>query len=205
MKKIELASSIGALGALVLVSGNAMAQVEPGSQEVQAYGGQLFGDKLTDRGISAGTPELDDDASYGVRYGYNFTETWGIELSLAQANTAVTELAGSDVNVDVTLLDVDAVLHLLPNSRIVPYLVAGIGYADASFDNPIQGTVNGQPVRLDEDGGITANAGLGAKYFVNDRVMVRLDGRYRYIDKLVDRFDDSLNTFETTLGVAWKF
>ncbi len=49
------------------------------------------------------------------------------------------------------------------------------------------------------------NAGVGAKYFVNDRFLVRLEARYRYLDGVLDEFEDSLNTVETTLGVGWRF
>jgi hypothetical protein len=34
---------------------------------------------------------------------------------------------------------------------------------------------------------------------------VRLEARYRYLDGVLDSHDDSLNTVETTLGVAWRF
>jgi opacity protein-like surface antigen len=87
----------------------------------------------------------------------------------------------------------------------VPYVLAGVGYATADLDDPIPGTVNGQPVSIEDDGGFTLNAGVGAKYFATDRVLVRLDLRYRYLDGVVDNLDDSLNTFETTLGLGWRF
>jgi opacity protein-like surface antigen len=65
--------------------------------------------------------------------------------------------------------------------------------------------VNGQPVSIDDDSGFTLNAGAGVKYFATDRFMIRFDARYRYMDKLVDNFDDSLGGVETTLSVGWKF
>ena len=67
------------------------------------------------------------------------------------------------------------------------------------------GTINGQNASIGDDSGFTANAGVGIKYFVDDQFIVRLEGRYRYLDAVVDNFDTSLNTFETTLGVGWKF
>jgi opacity protein-like surface antigen len=87
----------------------------------------------------------------------------------------------------------------------VPYLVGGAGYAWAKLDSPILGTVNGQAVSIDDDGGFTLNAGVGAKYFINDRFMVRLEARYRYVDAVLDNFDDALSTVETSLGVGWQF
>jgi OOP family OmpA-OmpF porin len=197
---------VATLGALAINAVPAMAQVTAGSQEVNAYVGEVFGDDLTDRSIAGRTPELDDDVTYGLRYGYNFTDAWGLELSLGQANTSVTGLPGRDTDLDLTTFDVDAVYHFNPSGRFVPYVLAGVGYASADLDRPITGTLSGVgPVRIDDDNGFTVNAGVGAKYFLTDNVSLRLDARYRYLDKVVDRFDDSLNTFETTFGVGFQF
>jgi OOP family OmpA-OmpF porin len=194
------------LGALAINAVPAMAQVTEGSQEVSAYAGEVFGDDLTDRSIAGRTPEVDDDVTYGLRYGYNFSDAWGLELSLGRTNTSVTGLPGRDPDLDLTTFDVDAVYHFNSSGRFVPYVLAGLGYASADLDWPITGTVSGiGPVRIDDDNGFTANAGVGAKYFLTDNVSLRLDARYRYLDKVVDRFDDSLNTFETTFGVGFRF
>lgn len=205
MLRSENLVGLAALGALALNAAPAVAQVEANSQEVHAYGGELFGDDLTDTKISGRTPKLDDDLTYGVRYGYNFTSNWGIELSLGQSASSVTELSNGDVDLDLTTADVDAVWHFNSGSRFVPYVVAGMGYASADLDAPIRGTVNGGAVSIEDDSGFTLNAGVGAKYFATDRFLVRFEARYRYLDGVVDTFDDSLNTFETTLGVGWKF
>ena len=197
---------LATIGTLALTDVPAMAQVTAGSQEVHAYVGAAFGDDLSDRKINGRTPELDDDLTYGLRYGYNFTDAWGLELSLGQTNTSVTGLPTRDIDLDLTTLDVDAVYHFNPSSRFVPYVLAGIGYASADLERPITGTLNGGgPVRISDDNGFTLNAGVGAKYFITDTVSLRLDARYRYLDKVIDRYDDSLNTFETTLGVGFQF
>jgi outer membrane beta-barrel protein len=192
---------LATIGALSATAVPAMAQVTAGSQEVSAYVGEAFGDDVSDRTIDGRTPELDDDVTYGLRYGYNFTDAWGLELSLGQTNTAVTGLPTRDIDLDLTTFDVDAVYHFNPSSRFVPYVLAGIGYASADLDRPI----GVGPVRVDDDNGFTLNAGVGAKYFITDTVSLRLDARYRYLDKIVDRYDDSLNTFETTFGVGFQF
>src|ERR1700741_1380365 len=194
-------SSLAGLAALALYAAPASAQVQEGTREVDVYGGFLFGDKLTDTAISGSRPELDDDFAYGVRYAYNVTNAWGLELSLGNAASSVTKLAGQDIDFDLTTVDVDAVWHFNPGSRFVPYVLGGAGYASTNLDRPIVGTVNGQPVSIDDDEGFTLNAGVGAKYFVTDRLLIRLEARYRYVDAAVDSHDDSLNTVETTLGV----
>lgn len=201
----ESLAGLATVATLALAAAPAIAQVEPATHEVQVYAGELFGDDITDTAISGQKPTLDDDLTYGFRYGYNFTESWGIELSLGFNPNSVTDLAGGDVDIDVSTLDVDAVWHFNPQSRFVPYVTAGVGYATADLDRSLQGTVNGQPVSIEDDSGFTLNAGVGAKYYATDRLLLRLEARYRYLDGLVDSFDDSLNTFETTLGVGWRF
>ncbi len=197
------------LAAAGVLAGHALpatAQIATGSQEVQIYVGEAFGDELTDRTVSGRSPELDDDVTFGVRYGYNFTEAWGIDLSLGRTNTAATKLAGRDIDFDLTTFDVDGIYHFNSSEPFVPYVLAGIGYVNGDLDRPIAGTApGGGAVRINDDNAFTFNAGVGAKWFVSDQVSLRLDLRYRYLDKLVDRLDDSLNTFETTVGVGFKF
>lgn len=201
LKLLGLAS----LGAASLVSAPAFSQVEARSQEVSAYAGQLFGDKLTDTAVSGQVPELDDDFTYGFRYAFNLTPHFALEAAVGETPTSVTKLAGGDIDLDLTTVDLDAVWHFNPGDRVVAYALGGVGYARANLDDPITGLVNGQPVVIDDDEGFTANAGLGAKFYVNDQVSVRLEARYRYLDSLVDNHEESLNTVETTLGVAWNF
>ena len=197
---------LATLGVLAINAAPAMAEVRAGSQEVQVYVGEAFGDDLTDRRISGRRPEVDDDVTFGLRYGYNFSDAWGLELSLGQTNTSVRSLAGSDIDLDLTTFDVDAIYQFNSRSSFVPYVLAGVGYVGADLDRPIAGTVTGVgPVRIDDDNGFTLNAGAGAKVFLTDVVSLRLDLRYRYLDKVIDRFDDSLNTFETTFGVGFQF
>jgi len=196
---------LAALGALTLNAQPAGAQVKAGSHEVGGHAGALFGDDLTDTQISGRQPKLDDDLTFAVRYGYNFTNTWGIDAALGYSPNKVTGLAGGDMDLDLWTLDVDAVYHFKTAGRLVPYVLAGAGYAWASFDHDLTGLVNDQLVTIRDEDGFTLNAGVGAKYYATDRVLVRLEGRYRYMDQLVDDFDRSLSTFETTLGVAYRF
>lgn len=198
-------TGLASLGTLALYAVPAPAQVQPNTSEIHVYAGQLIGDDLTDTAVSGQTPELDDDITYGIRYGYNVTDTWGLELSVGYTPTSVTRLAAGDIDLDLTTLDLDAVWNFNTSTRFVPYLLAGVGYARAELDRPIQGIVSGQPVSIDDDSGFTLNAGFGAKYFATDRFLIWAEGRYRYVDGLVDAFDDSLNTFEPSLGVGWLF
>lgn len=53
--------------------------------------------------------------------------------------------------------------------------------------------------------GFTLNAGGGVKFFATGQFMIRFGARYRYLDTLTDKLDDSLNTYEATLGIGWRF
>jgi outer membrane beta-barrel protein len=205
MKREVSLLGVATLGILALHTAPAAAQARANTQEINVYAGALFGDDLTDRAISGTRPKLNDAVTYGLRYGYNFTDVWGAELSASYSPNSATRPGGGNIDLNLTTIDLDAVWNFTPQSRIVGYTIAGVGYAKAKLDRPIQGTVNGQPVSINDDSGFTLNAGLGAKYYATDHLVVRLEGRYRYLDKIVDNFDHSLNTVETTLGVGWRF
>lgn len=197
---------LAAAGALAGNAMPALAQVSAGSQEFHIYVGEAFGDDLTDRTLSGRVPELDDDVTFGVRYGYNFSDAWGLELSLGRTAASATKLPTRDIDLDLTTFDVDGIYHFNSSQSFVPYALAGIGYVNGDLDRPIVGVAPGVgAVRINDDNAFTFNAGVGAKWFVSDAVSLRLDLRYRYLDKIVDRLDDSLNTFETTLGIGFKF
>jgi outer membrane beta-barrel protein len=204
MKIMKRLAGVAAVGVVALQAVPALAQ-EAGKQEVSVYAGALFGDDLTSQAISGRTPKLDDSFTYGLRYGYNFTDQLAIEASLGESPSKVKNLTGGDIDLDLTTFDVDAVWNFRNGTRFTPYAFAGVGYAFADLDRSILGTVGATPVSIEDDDGFTLNAGLGARYQATDHLFLKAEARYRYLDKVVDRFDDSLNTVETTLGVGYQF
>jgi opacity protein-like surface antigen len=102
-------------------------------------------------------------------------------------------------------VDLDAVWNITPQYPIVAYVLAGAGYAWANLDTDIAGTINGRPIVLTGSDGFTANAGVGAKYYVINNLFVDLQVRYRYLNRLVSDENQHLNTTETTLGIGWRF
>jgi hypothetical protein len=47
---------------------------------------------------------------------------------------------------------------------------------------------------------------LGAKYYlITDNVFLDLDGRYRYLSKIVSNLGQGMNTSETSLAVGYRF
>ena len=205
---------MAALGLLVsaaaMQSANAQTQPASGSQDMQVYAGYLFGDRLTKGSLSGDTPRLDNDAVYGARYTYHFTDQWGLQLSAGYSPSRAAHVATGNTNLGVPTVDVDAEWDILPNFTLaghpfVPYAVAGAGYGWADLDHQLTGLAGRTPVAIADSNGYTANAGLGVKFFVSDKVFVDFDARYRYFSKLVSTDAHALNTAETTLAVGYRF
>src|SRR5690606_24659286 len=192
-------------GTLLVGAVPAMAQQAERHSDFGVYAGALFGDGLTEGPVSASVPKLDDDFVGGLRYAYHFNTNFALEGSLGFNPNKVTGAVGGDVDIDVYTADINAAWNFRNGSRLTPYVTAGVGYAFADLDRSLTGNVAGEVVSIDDDDGVTVNAGGGLRYDVSDRVVVRLDARYRFIDKLVNQFDGSLNGGEVTLGLGWKF
>jgi hypothetical protein len=60
-------SALLALAELGLQCEPAIAQEDAGAQSLEIYGGEMFGDNLTDASLSGRTPRLNDDAVAGAR------------------------------------------------------------------------------------------------------------------------------------------
>jgi opacity protein-like surface antigen len=58
---------------------------------------------------------------------------------------------------------------------------------------------------VEEPNGFTANVGIGAKYYAMNNLYVKVEARYRYLNRLVSDSNQNLNTAETTLGIGWQF
>jgi opacity protein-like surface antigen len=212
MIRSRIVFGVALAGALGLQSSLASAQEHSLSQEAQVYGGEIFGDRLTETPVSGSTPRLNDAAAVGARYNLNFNESFGVQLEVGYSPRVTTgHVSSGNTDGVIVQCDLDAVWNILPdyrfhNHRIVPYFVAGGGYAWAlNLHKMIQGSVDGAPVSIDASNGYTANAGLGAKYYVTDRLFVDFNGRYRYFSRLVTNFGQGLNTAETSLGFGWHF
>ena len=185
------------------------ASAQSNTQDVQIYAGYLFGDRLLETPLSGSTPRLDDSATYGARYTYNFADQFGVQLSAGYSPSRAAHVASGAGNLGLTTVDIDLQFDVLPNFQLaghqfIPYTVAGVGYAWANVDT-MTGLIGGKPTSISGSNGYTANAGLGAKYFLTNNLFVDVDSRYRYMNRLASDFGRGLNTSETTLGVGYRF
>lgn len=198
------------LGTAALHVAPADAQAHSGSQDLQIYAGEMFGDRLTEAPLSGRHPLLNDDAVFGGRYTYDFTDQWGIQLSGGYSPGRAGRVVGGDSNLGLTTVDLDVLWNITPGFTVdghtlLPYTEVGIGYAWANLDHPLYGVIGTTPVALTDSNGYTANAGLGVKYYMTSDFFVDFDTRYRYLSRLINQSGQELNTGEATLGLGYQF
>lgn len=198
------------LGVAALYGSPADAQAQAGTQDLQFYAGEIFGDRLTEAPLTGRNPLLNDDAVFGGRYTYDFTDQWGVQLSAGYDPSRVADVAGGDSNLSLTTVDLDVLWNVTPGftfggHTLMPYTEVGIGYAWTNLDHPLYGIIGTAPVTLTDSNGYSANVGLGAKYYMTSNFFVDFDARYRYLSRLINDYGQGLNTGETTLGLGYQF
>lgn len=112
---------------------------------------------------------LDDDTSaiFGGEYRYN--DSLSTELVYSVGTFDADENGGADAK--VKRYHLDGFYHFADSRRFQPYVVAGLGHGDFSYDDA--GT----------NGETQGNIGLGARYWLTDNWSARLDGRaFRSLD-----------------------
>jgi outer membrane protein W len=198
------------LGMAALHGSPATAQEHAGSQEVQIYAGEMFGDRLSATPPGGRAPLLDDSAVFGGSYTYDFTDRWGLQLSAGYSPSRTGHVPGGDTNLGLTTLDLDVLWNIAPGFTVnghalVPYTEVGVGYVWSDLNHPLYGVTGTTPVVLTDSNGYTANAGLGVKYYMTDNFFVDIDARYRYLNRLINTDRQGLNTAQTTLSLGYQF
>lgn len=154
------------------------AQVREGTVEISPFAGYLFGGEFA-RGTTSAfdfTVDVDDDATYGLRFGYNVTENFQFEVQASRTETEFVtdndELFGpeeqglGDLTIDYYL---GYATFNFGHRRAVPYVTLGAGVARLDPDIP------GSSARHDTR--FTGSLGVGVKAFVNPHFGFRFDGR----------------------------
>jgi len=171
-------------------SAAASAQVREGTFEISPFAGYLFGGEFA-RGSTSlfgFEVEADDDATFGLRLGYNLTDNFEMEF---QASRTETEFVTDDDELfdpdeqEFGDLTIDYFMGYgtfnFGRRRAVPYITVGAGVA--RLDPDVPGTGARKDTRF------TASVGIGVKAFVNPHFGFRFDGR-GYATSLGDRDDD---------------
>jgi len=175
---------------IFLIPLSARAEIKAGSFEVDPFVGYNF---------FQNSQNLKNSFLFGGRFGYNFTKHWGVEGAIEFTGSGVKDTTRTGVSkgqfrsptdkVEVTLYHVDAVYHFMPDSKLTPFVLLGIG------------AIHYSPTIADQD--VTAfNVGVGAKYWVADHIALRVDLK-DYI--VTEFFDGTYNNIGLTFGVTFAF
>jgi outer membrane beta-barrel protein len=171
-------------------SGAATAQVREGTVEISPFAGYLFGGEFASGSTSlfGFEVEADDDATFGVRVGYNLTDTFQMEFQASRTETEFvtdddelfdpSEESFGDLTIDYFM---GYGTFNFGRRRAVPYITIGAGVA--RLDPDVPGTNARRDTRF------TGSLGVGVKAFVNPHFGFRFDGR-GYATSLGDRDDD---------------
>ncbi len=132
-----------------------------------------------------GNQDLEDAMTFGVGLGYGLTKNWGTELFFNYIDSE-SEVGSKDA-VEGYLYHVDALYHFMPETKLVPYLAAGLG-----------------GITLDPDDGgnsndLLLNYGGGLKYYLQDNLALRGDVRH------IVTVDDSENNLIYSVGLTFLF
>ena len=169
---------------------SARSEIREGSIEVTPFAGyNWFQDKQN----------LKDRPVYGGRLGYNFTPHFGIEGVVEFINTAVDDKGLTSVkegqfgfpadDVDLYFYHVDAVFHFMPEGKLNPFIVAGIGGAHYK-------------PRISNHDMAAFNVGVGAKYWLSDHVALRADLRDYMVTEITQ---ETFHNVAATVGVTLAF
>ncbi len=177
-------------------SAAASAQVREGTFEISPFAGYLFGGEFERSSTSLFDFEVeaDDDATFGLRVGYNLTDNFEMEFQASRTETEFVteddELFDPDDEQDFGDLTIDYFMGYgtfnFGRRRAVPYITVGAGVARLDPDVP--------GIRARKDTRFTASIGIGVKAFVNPHFGFRFDGR-GYATSLGDRDDDDDDFF----------
>ncbi len=141
--------------------------------------------------IGGYTFERNEDLStrpvYGLRFGYDITKRWGIEGAFDYVRT---DFSRNNVTsgVDAYGYRLEAVYNFLPDSKLVPFVAAGLGGRSTSYkDVP------------NDRNQFLGDYGAGVKYFLTQNLALRGDIRH-----LIGT-NDTFHNLEYTIGLSYYF
>ena len=171
------------LAVVFLLASPTWAVINPESFSVGIFGGEY---------MFKHQEHLHPAVNYGIKVGYDFTKYFGMEISGEGLQTKIrTDYRTGDKNrVNAYNARLDSLIYLLPDGMIVPYLSLGVGGRSVNFPD------------AESSGRFLADAGIGAKMFLTERVALRGDLRSLFL------FNDpelhsSIQNFEGMLGLMY--
>lgn len=174
MKKISILAFFVVLISFVTA---AHAEIKQGSFSITPFvGGYLF----------EGNEDLKGTYTAGLRAGYNFTETLGLEGYFYYVPT---EMDVFDADVDMYSYGIEGIYHFMPDRSVVPFVALGIG-----------GIHYDAPCGMDNKEKLSVDYGAGLKYFITDDIALRAD--IRHVLPLDKNYNDLLFTFGVNFALG---
>jgi OOP family OmpA-OmpF porin len=173
MKKIHF---LLAFLLLIALSTPALAQIQPGAYSLSPFVGGFWFE---------GNQDLDHKPVYGLRLGHDFTKNWGAELVFDYVDT---HYEPKDLHTNVYNYRIEGLYHFMPDSKLVPFLAAGLGGMSIDYRGDKSDKTRFTPA-----------LGGGLKYFVTDWMALRADVRY------VMGIGSVYHNLEYALGLSFYF
>ncbi len=184
-------------------SASANAQ-DDGRHQVEVLVGYYFPSdlQLTNVGEQVG---IQDDFTYGLRYGYRATDKFGLGFSwnvfdFDSARSDAAAINCSTCDFDANFFDFSAEFY--PGGGDFA-LVGGIGWVTSDFDVNLEGSDNDIAA---SDDAFTFHLGLAYTWKAGENFYVRPDLRFRFVE--LDAQGDALyddEDMQFTLGLGWRF
>jgi OOP family OmpA-OmpF porin len=111
-----------------------------------------------------GRQAMDNGPYWGLRAGYNFTKSLGLEAMYGIVTTE--SQSRDDKYVGVSRYGIDALYHFNPDHNLVPFVA--VGFAATHYDGPSGVTAQNRGM---------LDYGFGVKYFITEGVALRGDVR----------------------------
>jgi OmpA-OmpF porin, OOP family len=140
-----------------------------------------------------GVQHLETRPVYGIRGGYDFTKWFGVEGVFDYIQSVGTQPVLGDIH--TFRYGADALLYLMQDSRLVPYLAAGYSAITIDYE---KSTPRGE-AHFHHTRGI-GDYGAGVKYFLTDNLALRGDFRH-----LLFEDNQVLSNYEYTAGFTFLF
>jgi len=144
---------------------------------------------------------LKNSPVYGGRIGFNFTKHFGIEGSMEFIGSRVNDKSRTGASegqyrspmdkVNLAFYSFNAVYHFMPDCRLTPFIVAGLG------------GVRYSPKISNHDMSIF-DLGAGAKYWLADHFAFRLDLRDNWVTEVFP-FRKSYHNIQVSAGIVLAF
>ena len=175
---------------VLLLPLSARSEIRAGSFEVNPYAGVNF---------FQGSQNLKTAPAFGGRLGYNFTKYFGVEVAGQYIPTNVDDKGKLDNTegqfgypmdrVDFYSYHIDAIVHILPDSKFTPFIVAGFGGAHYSP------TISTRDMAA-------FNVGVGAKFSLTENIALRVDVQDYIVTEIMQ---ETYHNIGVTAGIAFSF